>query len=185
MAPRVLVALLLAVAILGCIPAQRSAAVQDDAFRLEIETASPRYESGSAVVVTARLTYVGPEPTVHAFGSGSGPVLFGLTQLDGPFDPGGSGTADCARYEFRRGEPQTVAYRKGGGWSADDPMADAYVAFFDDPRVRLPNGVFQFTARIELSIGDCRPPVAFHRLEAAIRVVMGGQVGPLEATPGA
>lgn len=157
-------------------PPPRSA-VADDAFRLELVATSSRYASGQPVGVTARLTYIGPEAKVFAWGSGSGPVLFALNQVDGPFDPGGGGDDMCARYEFLRGAPQEIEYRKSGGWDGGDPMADAYTAFFADPLVRLPDGVFEFNAAIELSVGDCGPADAFHKLDTAVRVGVGS-AGP-------
>lgn len=182
---RAAVAVMLAIAPAGCLARPPTSVAEDDAFRLELFAPSAGFEAGQPVIVSARLTYRGPAAAVDAFGSGSGPVLFGLTQLDGPFDPGGGGDASCARYEFRRGEPQEVAYRKSGGWSAEDPLAEAYRAFFDDPLVHLPNGVYEFTAAIELSIGECGPADAFHGLRTAIRIVVGGQVGPIEEPRGA
>ena len=64
-------------------------------------------------------------------------------------------TADCGQHEFPRLVPVAVPFRKTGGFSADDPNADFYRAFFADPVLRLPAGRWQVTASVSGFLVPC------------------------------
>jgi hypothetical protein len=55
-------------------------------------------------------------------------------------------TADCASHQLRADAPLVTELTKSGGYSADDPDADFYRAFFSEPEVKLPAGVWDITA---------------------------------------
>ena len=60
----------------------------------------------------------------------------------------------CQYWEMTR-SPLAYPFRKGGGYSPDEPNAAFYEAYFDDPEFRLPPGRWEVSALAPLSIGDC------------------------------
>ena len=58
---------------------------------------------------------------------------------------------------------------KSGGFSADDPDAAFYRAFFSEPLVRLPAGRWEIAAVASFVVGDRRPE---HSLRASITVTV-------------
>jgi hypothetical protein len=102
---------------------------------------------------------------LEARGSGSGPIVFGMEQLDGPLDMGPLMTSDCAEHRLVRGVAAGRPFVKSGGFDQGNPNAAFWKAYFADPVLRLPAGRWRIAASIELAIGDCAEP--WHRLEAA------------------
>lgn len=149
--------LLLVAATCGAAPGPLPVQVTDiDAgFRLTISTARTVYRSDEPIEVGATLTYIGPEGVAQVTGSGSGVVHFRLEHLDGPLDMAPVITADCARHRFVRGVPQQVPFQKSGGWSADDPNAAFWKAYFDDPLFRLPSGRWRVIAQAAFVVPEC------------------------------
>jgi hypothetical protein len=142
---------------------------QDETFRLEIRVDGSEFiEDGPPVQVDTWLAYVGDEQRItvsHAFG---GIVAFGVRQLDGPFDPGGPGRRMSLQFDdWTVGEARQVPFAKSGGFSADDPLADAYQAWFDDPMLHLAPGTYEITAQAEY--GPLGAP-ASQTLEASVIV---------------
>ncbi len=126
-------------------------------FRLELTVEQDRYRAGQPILADAVLTYLGPESSVTLRGSGTGVVAIGLKQLDGPVDPGRAFPTDCRPDEMTPGEPMHVQFSKSGSFDGDDPLADFYRAYFDDPLLRLPPGRWQLTAFTAFELGgtDC------------------------------
>jgi hypothetical protein len=153
----------------GSIAPPQVAGMRDGQFELQIAASQERYAAGQPVNVSTRLTYVGPMPEIVVFG-GSAPVLVALEQPDGPFDPGGGSDLVCVRSVMKAGVPIDAPYQKSGGFGGDDPMADQYRVFFADPLVRLPAGTYRFTARADISEGDCGGVT--HNLQAAITITV-------------
>lgn len=122
-----------------------AAEVVRDAFRLTIRTASHGYRADEPIDVSTVLAYAGPAQRVEVAGSGSGIVIFAIEQLDGPIRIEGGGSADCHPWTIPRGE-NAVPFSKSGGYSTDDPLADFYARYFDDPALRLPAGRWRITA---------------------------------------
>ena len=179
---RVLTTLALAAALLSaCATSPPATAVvgepatdvaEDGTFRLELRLPRATFASDEVIEPVAELTYLGPAAEVVATGSGSGPVLFGLRQLDGRREMGPAATGDCAPHPFVAGEPGTYEYTKSGGYADDDPDAAFYRAFFGDPELHLPPGRWRVTASIDLSTAPdgCGDP--WHHIEASLEFVV-------------
>jgi hypothetical protein len=145
---------------------------QQGDFILELVAARDRWQPGEHVIVSTRITYTGPDELVVVWHGGDGPVVTSLEQLDGPFDPGGGSDLACRSTNLGRDEPLEESYAKSGGYSADDPMAAQYTAWFDDALTRPPAGTYRFRAVADFAVGECAP--ATHHLETSLDVVVGG-----------
>jgi hypothetical protein len=179
---RGLVLAIISFAVLGCgakppsetptaAPAQPiQAEATDREFRLVLKANSARHAVGVPIVLTTELHYIGQQPQMQLAGSGTGLVIVSLRQLDGPLEIGGGATADCMRYSMAPGAPIVRPYAKSGGWSADDPNADFYRAYFADPLLRLPRGTWRVVATAEFFVGDCPGPS--HKLDATLDLVV-------------
>jgi hypothetical protein len=142
----------------------------DAEFRLVLKANSARHAVGVPIALLTELHYIGRQPQVRLAGSGSGLVVVSMTQLDGPLQIAGGGTDDCVGYSIAPGEPIVKPYVKSGGWSADDPNAAFYGAFFADPLLRLPRGTWRVFATTQFFVGDCPGPS--HTLAATLDVVV-------------
>jgi hypothetical protein len=143
----------------------------DAEFLLTMRVGSARYRAGEPIDIAWTLTYRGPKDGIDALGSGSGLIGLSLAQLEGPLRIESAMSADCRPYRFLRGEAVPVPYRKSGAYSAADPNAAFYKAYFDDPVVRLPAGTWKLTAATEFATGEgCTPPWHRFRLEMTIVV---------------
>jgi len=143
----------------------------DGAFRLTIATDHDRYRAGQVIEVVATLTYLGPDPSTVALGSGSGLVGFGVKSDDPAIDIGPAFTTDCAPWPFVRDEIVEYPFSKSGGFGNDDPLADFYRSYFEMPELRLPAGTWTIYAGASFSIGsDCRPDP--HELSTSLTVVI-------------
>jgi hypothetical protein len=157
-------AFLLALTIFGCEvapeagptgpPEAVTSSVASPPFRLSLQADRSVYQAGEPVDVRARLDFDGPNPSIDVWGSGSGPLMFSLEQLDGPFDVMGAATADCRPQTIDRGGLE-VPFRKSGGWSGDDPNAAAFEAFMKDPVLRLPSGTYRLSVSLSVYLAEC------------------------------
>lgn len=151
------------------VPLNATAEARDARFRLTLRIDRERYRAGEPIEAGATLTFLGPEAAITASGSGSGLVLIALEQLDGPLDPHGAGQDDCRPFDLRAGQPVEIHYVKSGGWDADGRDAAWYAAFFKDPTLRLPPGVWQLTAYLDAFIGEpCAIDGERHQLQTAV-----------------
>ena len=128
---------------------------RDAGFVLTLRIGSNVVDAGAPIDAAAQLTWEGAAPKAAIWGSGGGPVAFGLKQLDGPIELGPAMTGDCARHEFARLVPVEIPYKKSGGWSADDPNAGFYRTFFADPVLRLPSGRWRLDANVSGFLVPC------------------------------
>lgn len=128
---------------------------RDMGFALELRLADNVVDAGQPIDLAATLTWEGPAGEVTVWGSGSGPVMFNLKQLDGELAMEAVQTADCSPTVIARGAPVVMPYRKSGGWSADDPNADFYRTFFADPVLRLPAGRWRAAAVASGYLAPC------------------------------
>jgi hypothetical protein len=126
-----------------------------DGFELILRADKQAYAVDEPMTVGATLVYRGPRDSIDGFGSGSGPIMFTLEQLDGPIDTGGAMNSDCARHTFVRDEVVSRPFQKSGGFSDDDPLAGFWRAFYADPQLRLPAGTWRITAATAFDLGDC------------------------------
>lgn len=126
----------------------------DENFRITIQADKPRYEADEPILITTSLAYIGTEATTVT-GAAGGLVGFVIEQLDGPIDAGGARDEACVRYDFRRGDVESVEFQKSGAYSPDDPMADFWRRFYKDPRLRLPMGTYRITAQAHYGPSEC------------------------------
>jgi hypothetical protein len=141
---------------------------RDALFRLTIGADRGRYAADEPIEIAATLRYIaGAEATVTS--SGSGLVVFGIEQLDGPVDAIAGRDEACQRYEYRPREVESVEFQKSGGYSNDDPMAGYWRRFFADPELRLPAGKYRITATAEYGDPDCG---GWRTLEASIVIAV-------------
>ncbi|HUG48141.1 MAG TPA: hypothetical protein VMP67_06980, partial [Candidatus Limnocylindria bacterium] len=140
-------------------------------FSLTLASDGTDYFSGDVIGAQASLGYEGrPGETVTLVGSGSGLVTFSVQQLDGDLSMGSPRTGDCRSYQMTAGEPHVYAYRKGAGWSADDPNANFYRSWVEEPDFTLPSGTWRIEAYTEFYVGDCAGPL--HEMKASIVVTV-------------
>ena len=123
-------------------------------FRLDFVLPKRTYTAGEPIDGLATLSVLGPG--VGKVGaSGGGPIAFGIAEVDGRRAMGPASTADCQVFPIGDGQPITSGIVKSGGWSAEDPDAAFYEAFFRDAGVRLPVGTWDITAMATFGEGDC------------------------------
>ena len=140
----------------------------DELFSLTIHADSGRYAAEEPIKIATTLRFVGDEPTTVT-SSGGGLVVFSIEQLDGPVDVEGAQTADCMPYEYRPGDTESTGFRKSGGYSNDDPMADFWRSFFGEPELRLPAGEYRITATAGYGAPECGEE---RTIEASIVIVV-------------
>lgn len=67
-------------------------------------------------------------------------------------------------------DERRIEFQKSGGWSADDPDADFYEAFYKDKELRLPAGEYALSAQIEYSTDENDVVGSMHMLSATVTV---------------
>jgi hypothetical protein len=140
-------------------------------FSLALTVQRTQFQVHEAITAVATFAYAGPKAWEELSGSGSGPILFGIEQGDGPIDAGFWQTDDCKRHVLERDGPLVLAFRKGAAFSANDPMADFWRAYVADPELRLPAGHDRLTALVELAVGQgCDGPPLDLRASVEITV---------------
>jgi hypothetical protein len=149
----------------------------DGTFRLTMTADRGSYVAGEAIGITASLTYLGPDATIDAMGTGSGIVTLGV-QRDGDRMIGGSGgRLSCVSRPMVKDKTIDLVPAKIAGFAADDPDADFIRAYATDPLLHLPSGTWHLHAFLNASVGDCGAPA--HQLDASVTVVVTGDA----ATP--
>jgi hypothetical protein len=61
-----------------------------------------------------------------------------------------SRTLDCAPFSITAADPLRVSYKKSGGWDPGEANEPFYRAFFEEPDLRLPAGLWEMTAEAKL-----------------------------------
>jgi hypothetical protein len=145
---------------------------RDAGFALSLRIGSDAVDAGAPIDVAATLTWEGANRQAAIWGSGGGPVSFGIEQIDGDIRMDAVMTADCAQHEYTRGVPVAIPFRKSGGFPDDDPNADFYRVFFADPVLRLPAGRWRVRATASGYLVPCEmdAPMVTIPLEAEILV---------------
>jgi len=140
-------------------------------FGLGLTSENAEYAAGEPIEIQAELLYDGIEPTLTLSGVTTLVNGFGIEQLDGPLVMGPGWEVPCLRHEIRSAEPLVFAYVKSAGWTQDDPNAQFYQEWMQDPQLRLPAGTWLVTAYSEFAVGsDCGGPQV--TLEASIVVTV-------------
>jgi hypothetical protein len=159
-----------------------SGVVTDDHFSLAITSARAHWPSGEPIEISTTVRYLGTEEAT-VLSHGSAFVVFTIEQLDGAFDQGGGRDDSCDGETFAPGEIRDVPFQKSGGYSNDDPAAEMWRQWFDDPELRLPAGQYRITAETRYSArgcGEMRP------LRASIEITVDPPIGaaptPSQAT---
>jgi len=143
----------------------------DGAFRLTIASDHDRYRAGQVIEVVATLTYLGPDPSTVALGSGSGLVGFGVKTADSAIDIGPAFTADCAPWPLVRGKIVEYPFNKSGGFGSEDPLAAFYRSYFEMVELRLPAGIWTISTGTGFYTGaDCGEE--HHELSTSVTVVI-------------
>jgi hypothetical protein len=150
-------------------------------FELTIRSAKSRYAVDEPIDITASLVYLGAGSVqiAHGQGAGSTAVGFGVEEpVLGDLHLSPVVAESCERSTLDGGIPLEVPFAKAGSWSGDDPRSDEYRAWFQDPVLRLPLGVWHMYAVAGFSIDTCSPDPIEMRVDLTIEVV---EQAPLES----
>ena len=142
-------------------------------FELMIRSAKARYAVDEPIDVKASLVYLGSGSVQIAHGQGARgtAVGFGIEEpVFGDLRLAPVVAESCERSTLEGGIPLEVPFAKAGGWSGDDPRAGEYQAWFQDPVLRLPAGVWHIYAVAGFSIETCRPDPIQMRVDLTIEV---------------
>jgi hypothetical protein len=121
-------------------------------FYLSIGSGKREYSAGDAIAVDAELGYSDGPDTLEA----NTQLGFGFEQLDGDLEMAPGWPDICMPQELRGDDPLRVPYGKSGGYSPEDPNAEFYRRYLDDPELRLPPGIWRIYALANLIVGhDC------------------------------
>lgn len=144
----------------------------DSSFRLTLEADQDRYRAGQEIGVMATLTYLGPDDAVIARGSSNpGLIGFAVESDDPAIRTNAAFTTDCGAHEMVRGVAVEYPFGKSGGYSADEPLAPFYEAYYASPELRLPAGTWTISAGGGWYTGDdCGDQL--HSLNASVTVVV-------------
>lgn len=127
----------------------------DGPFRLVLELADDTWQAGEPIEGRARLELREGAGGVDLVGSGGGLLAFDTVEVDGRRRMEAAWTADCAPFRLDPGAPLTAGLAKSGGYSAEDPDAAFYRAFFADPLFRLLEGRWEIAAVATFAVGEC------------------------------
>jgi len=124
-------------------------------FTLTITSPHSVWATGDAIGTQAVLSVNGVNGPVTLSGSGNGPVVFGLEQLDGTSKIDGIWSADCrlGGYSVAAGHPLQYEFSKSGGFDPKGPDGTFWRDFFADPQLHLPPGTWRLTAYASFSVG--------------------------------
>jgi hypothetical protein len=139
-------------------------------FQLVFSLPSTTFTAGEAIEGEAMLSLTAPG-AVELGGSGGGLLGFEFREVGGRRHIEPAWMADCVPHRLADDRPIVSGITKSGGFSADDPEAAFYRAFFADPLVRLPAGEWEISAIASIVEGaDCSGPAG--SLRASIRVTV-------------
>ena len=144
------------------------AEARDGQLGLVFELEDDTFRAGEPIDGQARLEIA--SGGADLVGSGSGLVGFEFREVGGRRRIGPVWTSDCHQYRLEAGTPIVTGILKSGGFSADDPDAAFYRAFFAEPLVRLPAGRWEIAAVASFVVGECGNPE--HSLRASITVTV-------------
>lgn len=155
-------------------------------FELTIRSAKARFAVGEPIEISASLAYLGSGSVQIAHGQGAGgtAVGFGVEEpVLGDLRLAPTVAESCERSTLEVGIPLQVPFAKAGGWSGDDPRADEYRAWFQDPVLRLSAGVWRVYAVAGFSIDTCSPDPIEMRVDLTIEVEERASVETPEPLP--
>ncbi len=125
---------------------------QDGAFRLELTTPRRTYAPNDAIEPVATVTFLGPaaDATIHG---GAPSIAYEIEEVGGPRTWYPTLPAGCATSTIRRDTPLTVPFVKSG--PLDGPFGRAW---YDDPVLRLPAGIWRIRAYTMIATDDGAAP---------------------------
>jgi hypothetical protein len=148
----------------------------DGPFTLEIRATKAVYSSEDPVVVTATLTYTGPDASAvisHGYGS---PISIGVVEPVDGLSMGTGWRLSCSTSTLDRGVPVSTSFHKSGD-STEMPIP-SLMAIINDPR--MPSGVWHFYVEALFSEGaGCSRDGPKHDFRAELAL----QVSPGSGTP--
>ena len=155
-------------------------------FELTIRSIKARYTVDEPITIQASLTYGGTEPIqiAHGMRANEGPIGFGIEEpVIGDLRMTPTTDDACVRSTLVLGQPLVVAFSKSGGWSSDDPRSEDYLAYMQDPVLRLAAGTWHVYAVASFSLGECTPDPIEMRVDLAIAVEGTAATAAPSATP--
>jgi hypothetical protein len=150
-----------------------SSSVTDaDGLHLEIISSETTYPCADPIDVKAQLSYAGPGASTVIGTAGSGPVAFGVRQLDGTLQLQPAVRADCRDVTVSREEMLDIPFVKSGGVPDLPPALNAFAQkYFADPVLHLPIGNWEIYAEANYVPGGCDNPSGDQRYTRASVVV--------------
>ena len=153
---------------------------KDGPFDLMIRSPKAAYEQNEPIQITGSLMYNGPQTAVgiaHALGADEGPLVFSIDEpVLGDLRLATVVPQPCLHSELRRDVPLAASFAKGGVWDGDDPQASAYLAYVQDPVLRLPPGTWHARVTASFSVGDCSSNDR-HEMNATVTIVVSDETG--------
>jgi hypothetical protein len=121
-----------------------------------IEAGPGIYLADEPIELATTLQYSGATQTLNLSGSAGGMTVTTVEQLDGDlyFGPAAWRTDCSGRWIIENGQPLEQPLGKSGTFSADDPDAAIYRAYYEHPELRLPAGTWLITAHSLFDVGN-------------------------------
>jgi hypothetical protein len=157
---------LVAVWVLTSRGASVSETVTDGSYQLVVTLSPGSRRATDALDVQATLTYLGPEATTVVTASDLGLVSFSFQQLDGSLRMDPVSRLMCSSpTTLTRREPATFRPVKSIAYVGEDPNAEFYRAWYEDPVLHLPRGRWQIVAQSTIYDGTtCIASAPSHQL---------------------
>jgi hypothetical protein len=119
----------------------------DHRLEMTLKSTKAQYAAGEPIDINASILYSGPLQSISMSGL-SGQPGFGFHQLDGDVQQSlASSDWTCQDLELRRDVSSTFPFRKSGVFISENfPDPDADAAYWSDPELRLPPGLYRVFA---------------------------------------
>lgn len=141
-------------------------------FQLTFVLPRTNWSTSDTITGQATLSYLG-SGGVDIGSSGTGPLNFVFEEVGGTRHMGGAYTLDLVIRRLDAGEPITSPIMKSGGWNGDDPNAEFYRSWIEDPQLHLPAGDWTISAIAKFATGDFKAADQ-HSLQTQIPVHVTG-----------
>jgi hypothetical protein len=141
-------------------------------FQLTFVSLRTNWRTSDAITGQATLSYLG-SGGVDIGSSGTGPLNFVFEEVGGTRHMGGAFTSDLVIRRLDAGKPITSPIMKSGGWNGDDPNAEFYRSWIEDPQLHLPAGDWTISAIAKFATGDFSAADQ-HSLQAQILIHVTG-----------
>lgn len=156
-------------------------------FELTIRSSSGTYSPNEAIDVAAELRFRGPDASIDVSGDGGATdgslIKFGvLESISGNLKLSPVSDLMCMSSTLTRDSPLEEPFAKTGAFSDAGPLQSSYEAYFNDPVLRLPAGIWHIYAVADLGIAqDCRNETV--KLRASIAIVIPDTSGRVPTQP--